>query len=64
MSGEVAVGIDWMCMLLMLAMSGSSRIDQQLCKNIGMNLVTDLFSKIPYTMFPYDSVQFKVSLKK
>jgi hypothetical protein len=58
-SGEVAIGIDWMCMLLMLAMSGSSRIDQQLGKNVAMNVVTELLNKIPYTMFPYDAAQFR-----
>ena len=46
-------------MLLMLAISGSSRIDQQLGKNVAMNIVKELFNKIPYSMFPYDSVQFK-----
>ena len=59
MSGEVALGIDWMCMLLLLSISGSSRIDQQLGKNVAMNLVAELFNKIPYTMFPYDAVQVR-----
>ena len=59
MSGEVAIGIDWMCMLLLLSISGSSRIDQQLGKNVAMNLVGELFNKIPYTMFPYDAIHIK-----
>lgn len=48
-----------MCMVLLLSISGSSRIDQQLGKNIATNLVTELFSKVPYTMFPYDAIQVK-----
>ena len=60
-SGEVGIGIDWMCMLLMISISGSSRIDQQLGKNVAMNLVRELFNKIPYTMFPYDAIQIKVT---
>ena len=59
MSGEVAIGIDWMSMLLLLSISGSSRIDQQLGKNVAMNLVGELFNKIPYTMFPYDAIHIK-----
>lgn len=59
MSGEIAIGIDWMCMLLLLSVSGSSRIDQQLGKNVAMNLVGELFNKIPYTMFPYDAIHIK-----
>lgn len=59
MSGEVAIGIDWMCMLLLLSISGSSRIDQQLGKNVAMNIVAELFNKIPYTMFPYDAIQVR-----
>lgn len=59
MSGEVAIGIDWMCMLLLLAISGSSRIDQQLGKNIAANLVAELFNKIPFTMFPYNAIQLR-----
>lgn len=59
MSGEIALGIDWMCMLLLLSISGSSRIDQQLGKNVAMNLVGELFNKIPYTMFPYDAIHIK-----
>jgi hypothetical protein len=59
MSGEEALGIDWMVMLLMLSISGSSRIDQQLGKSISMNLVTELFNKVPYTMYPCDAIQFK-----
>lgn len=58
-SGEVAIGIDWMCMLLLLSINGSSRIDQQLGKNVAMNLVAELFNKVPYTMFPYDAIQVK-----
>ena len=46
-------------MLLLLSISGSSRIDQQLGKNVAMNLVAELFNKVPYTMFPYDAIQVK-----
>lgn len=59
MSGEIGIGIDWMCMLLLLSISGSSRIDQQLGKNVAMNLVAELFNKIPFTMFPYDAIQVR-----
>ena len=59
LSGEVAIGIDWMCMLLLLSISGSSRIDQQLGKNVAMNIVAELFNKVPFTMFPYDAIQVR-----
>lgn len=59
MSGEIAIGIEWMSMLLMLAISGSARIDQQVGKNVAANLTATLFNKIPFSMFPYDAIQIK-----
>lgn len=58
-SGEIAIGIEWMSMLLMLAISGSARIDQQLGKNVAANLTAALFNKIPFGMYPYDAIQIK-----
>lgn len=58
-SGELAIGIDWMMMLLMLGMSGSARIDQQLGKDIAKNLVAHVFNEVPYAMYPYNHLQLK-----
>jgi hypothetical protein len=58
-SGELGVGIDWMCMLLMLGISGSARIDQQVAKNVSSNLTATLFNKIPFNLYPYNVLQLK-----
>jgi hypothetical protein len=58
-SKEMGIGIDWMMMLLLLGISGSSRIDQQLAKDVSKNLVAHVFNEIPYSMYPYNHVQIK-----
>jgi hypothetical protein len=58
-SGELGVGIDWMAMLLMLGIAGSSRIDQQLAKDVSKTIVSHIFNDIPYSMYPYDHIQIK-----